>query len=138
MLRRLIGDEAFFNGLRRLYYDRKFDKAGTDDVRRAFEEESGRSLERFFDRWIFESRVPRLQVQTTIAAREVVVKFRQLGDVVFDLPVTVTVTYADGRSVDVVVAVTSQAVEQRIPVDGAVRSVRVNRDSGAIAEFEES
>ncbi len=33
--------------------EQKFRKAGTDDLRRAFEEESGRSLERFFERWIY-------------------------------------------------------------------------------------
>ena len=37
MLRRLIGDEAFFNGLRKFYRDSRFQKAGTDDFRAAFE-----------------------------------------------------------------------------------------------------
>src|SRR5258705_3059675 len=32
MLRRFIGDEAFFNGLRRFYGEQKFRKAGTDDL----------------------------------------------------------------------------------------------------------
>ena len=53
MLRRLVGDETFFRGLRRFYDDRRFQKAGTDDFERAMEEESGRSLDRFFERWIY-------------------------------------------------------------------------------------
>ena len=138
MLRRLVGDEAFFGALRRFYYERKFDKAGTNDLQLAFEVETGRSLQRFFDGWIYGSRVPKVQFQTAIAEREVTVRFRQLGDIVFDLPATVTVTYADGRAVDVMVPVTSQSVERKIPVDGPVRNVRVNRDNAAIAEFEGS
>ena len=55
MLRRLVGDEAFFRGLRRFYAGSRFQKAGTDDFRRAMEAESGRSLDRFFERWIYGS-----------------------------------------------------------------------------------
>ena len=32
MLRRLMGDEAFFRGLRRYYAENRFKKAGTDDL----------------------------------------------------------------------------------------------------------
>ncbi|MDO8794348.1 MAG: M1 family aminopeptidase [Vicinamibacterales bacterium] len=137
MLRRLIGDEAFFGGIRRLYAEHAYDKIGTDDVRRAFEAESGRPLSRFFDRWIHESDIPRLRVATTIENGEVVVLVKQRQTAVFDIPVTVTLTYADGRQEDVLVPVTEARVEQRIPSRGQVRSVRVNRDSAALAEFEE-
>jgi len=34
MLRRMMGDEAFFNGLRHFYAEQKFQKAGSDDLRR--------------------------------------------------------------------------------------------------------
>jgi hypothetical protein len=57
---------------------------------------------------------------------------------VFDVPVTVTLVYADGRTKDVMVPVTDQRVEQRIPVEGPVRQVQVNRDSAALAEFDGS
>jgi aminopeptidase N len=33
MLRRIVGDEAFFRGIRRLYFGSRFRKAGTNDVR---------------------------------------------------------------------------------------------------------
>ena len=52
MLRRLLGDEVFFQGLRRFYRESKFKKVGTGDVQRAFEAESGQPLARFFERWI--------------------------------------------------------------------------------------
>jgi hypothetical protein len=67
MLRRLIGDEPFFRGIRRFYHESRFKKVGTDDVRKAFEAESGgQSLERFFDRWILQSGVPQISVTTAI------------------------------------------------------------------------
>jgi hypothetical protein len=62
MLRRLLGDDVFFEGLRRFYRDSKFRKVGTGDVQRAFETESGQSLARFFERWIVGATTPALRV----------------------------------------------------------------------------
>ena len=45
MLRRLVGDEAFFNGLREFYTTWRYKKAGTEDFRVAMEHASGRPLE---------------------------------------------------------------------------------------------
>src|SRR6185312_5410791 len=60
MLRRLLGDDAFFAGLRQFYMSSRFNKAGTEDLRKAMEEASGRSLERFFERWIYNATLPHI------------------------------------------------------------------------------
>jgi hypothetical protein len=138
MLRRLVGDEAFFNGLRRFYFDSKFEKAGTDDLQRAFEQETGRPLERFFELWIHGSLLPRLRYAATTEDGAVTVRFTQLTELVFDVPVTVTITYTDGRTMDVVVPVTDREVVKKIAVEAPVRSVGVNKDSAALADFDES
>ena len=135
MLRRLLGDEAFFSGIRRFYTDRRYQKAGTEDVERAMEAASGRTLDRFFDRWIYGTATPRIAYRSTISDGAVVVTFEQLGDIVFDLPVTVTLVHADGRTTDVMVPVTDRRIEHRIPTTAPVRQVRVNQDSAALAEF---
>ena len=138
MLRRLVGDEAFFASLRRFYHEQKFEKAGTDDLQRAFEAETGRSLERFFERWIYGAALPRLRYTVSVSDRDVRVRFTQVGELLFDVPVTVTVVYADGRSADVVVAVTEKEMVERIPTEGTVRAVHVNRDAAALAHVDES
>jgi hypothetical protein len=138
MLRRLVGDEAFFNGIRRFYYERKFDKAGTDDLRQAFEKETGRSFERFFEQWIHGAALPRLRYGSQVDQGGLTMKFTQMTDVLFDVPVTVTLNYTDGRTSDVVVAVTDREVVHKIPLDGTLRNVEVNKDSAALAQFDES
>jgi hypothetical protein len=138
MLRRLVGDDAFFASLRRFYHEQKFEKAGTDDLQRAFEAETGRSLERFFERWIYGAALPRLRYTVSVSDRDVRVRFTQVGELLFDVPVTVTVVYADGRSADVVVAVTEKEMVERIPTEGTVRAVHVNRDAAALAHVDES
>ncbi len=69
---------------------------------------------------------------------EVVVEFNQDSRMIFDVPVTVTLQYADGHLQDVVVPVTDAHVEQRIPTRGNVRDVQINRDSAALARFSEN
>ena len=136
MLRRLIGDDAFFRGIRRFYAESRFEKAGSDDLRRAMEAESNRSLERFFERWIYGSTLPHLtfssRVEQGAAGQELVLHFEQTGDI-FDIPVTVTVRYAD-RSQDIVVPVTEASFETRVPIMGVLRSVEISKDDGTLAE----
>jgi hypothetical protein len=71
MLRRLVGDEAFFRGVRRFYRESRFRKAGSEDFRLAMERESGRSLERFFERWIYGGTLPKVKFSHRAARRAV-------------------------------------------------------------------
>jgi len=135
MLRRLMGDEAFFAGLREFYSTWRFKKAGTDDFRAVMEKAAGgRSLERFFDRWIFSSGIPTVRFTYTIDGNVLKVRFDQKDDV-YDIPITVTITYADGTTEDVIVPVTDRTVEHVVEVKRAVRAVEANKDGAALAEI---
>ncbi|HEV8211486.1 MAG TPA: M1 family aminopeptidase, partial [Vicinamibacterales bacterium] len=107
MLRRLVGDDRFFSGIRRFYRDSRFHKVGTEDLRIAMEAETGMTLDRFFQRWIYGSTIPRVKLAYRIEGTDVVLRIEQIGEV-FDLPVTVTVQYSDRKSVDVLIPVTAQ------------------------------
>lgn len=135
MLRRLIGDDAFFRGLRQYYTANRFQKAGSQDLQHAMEVAAGRPLERFFERWIYSSGLPRLRYQTSTSGGELVVSFEQVGELVYDVPVTVTLNYGD-RTVDVIVPVTEAVVERRLPLEGALRGVEINADHAALADFD--
>ena len=122
MLRRLVGDEGFFNGLRRYYRDNRFKKAGTEDFRVAMETETGRKLDRFFDKWIYGSTLPKLRLAYNVEGTSLVVHVEQVGDV-FDVPVTLTLQYADRKPVDVIIPVSERIVDQRIAIPAPPRSV---------------
>jgi hypothetical protein len=138
MLRRLIGDEAFFRGMRRFYTESRFRKVGSNELRQAMETESGRPLERFFERWVYNASLPRItfnyRVETGSNGSEAVLHFEQTGDL-FDLPVTVTVQYADRKATDVVVPVTDRVVDFRVPLTGTLRTIDVSKDDGTVAEI---
>jgi aminopeptidase N len=134
MLRRMVGDDAFFEGLRQFYATSRFQKAGTDDFKQAVEAAAGRPLDRFFDQWILGSALPRLKVTSRVDGAELAVHIEQLGEV-FDVPVTMTVRYADKKRTDIVIPVTEQITDRRFPLAGAVQDVEVNSDDGTLAEF---
>jgi hypothetical protein len=133
MLRRLLGDEVFFKGVRRFYSTWRFKKAGTEDVKAAFEAESGRQLDRFFNQWIYGSSLPRVKFTYTSEPDAVNVRFEQVGET-FDVPITVTLAYAN-TSTDVTLSLSEQTTTRRIPVSGTLRGVYANRDNAAPVVF---
>jgi Peptidase family M1 domain len=134
MLRRLVGDPVFFKGVKQFYTDSRFKKASTEDFRIAMEAEYGKPLDRFFERWIYGSTLPRLKVSYRIDGNDVVLRVEQVGEL-FDVPVTLLLQYADKKPVDVVMAVTEREIELRVPLAGALRGVDVSKDDGTLAEI---
>jgi hypothetical protein len=134
MLRRLIGDEAFFNGVRRFYAGAKFRKAGTDELKAAFEAEAGRPLDKFFDDWIFGSSLPKLKVGYKVEGNTLVVHVEQLAGT-FEVPVSFSIEFDDRKKQNVVVAVTERVVDKRIPLLAPPRGVAINKDDGVLADI---
>jgi aminopeptidase N len=58
MLRRTLGDQAFFAGIRAYYLAHKDSTATTEDLRTSLEKTSGKDLREFFDRWIYKAGHP--------------------------------------------------------------------------------
>jgi hypothetical protein len=134
MLRRLLGDDKFFEGLRQFYTTWKFRKAGTDDFRRVMEKISGQDLASFLDGWIYGSAVPEIGFSSTLTSTEARIRFEHRGTLI-PTPVTVSILYADGSLEDVIVAVSDRVVERTLPLKGPVRSIDANRDYSAVAEI---
>jgi len=63
MLRRLIGEDAFWGALRDIYRDRVFQAASWDDLRQAFEKRSGQFLGDFFEQWVNRKGAPRIRLE---------------------------------------------------------------------------
>jgi aminopeptidase N len=95
MLRKYVGDEAFFTALNRYLNKNKYTAVEISDLRTAFEETTGEDLKWFFDQWFLERGHPELKVSHTYSNGQVLLHVQQTQDTlfqpVFRLPVTVTV-----------------------------------------------
>ena len=58
MIRRRLGETAFWNALRDVYRQRLFQKTSWSDLQQAFEARGQRSLQTFFDQWIHRKGAP--------------------------------------------------------------------------------
>ncbi len=61
MLRRQVGTEIFWEGIRSYYRQHRNGHATTADFRRAMEEVSGQGLDWFFHQWLYQGGVPQLR-----------------------------------------------------------------------------
>jgi hypothetical protein len=69
MVRRSIGDRAFWDGLKDVFRDKLFKEASWKDFQIAFERRAGVSLESFFEQWIFRKGAPRFGLQNPTLER---------------------------------------------------------------------
>jgi hypothetical protein len=71
MLRDLLGTAAFDEALRRFWREQRFRRASWTDLRRAFEQASGRSLDSYFEQWLSRRGAPRFTIEAAHAERHV-------------------------------------------------------------------
>lgn len=139
MLRRQVGDEAFFQGIRDYYAGHLHDVALTDDVRAAFERASGRELGWFFDQWVHGPGHPQLEVEWGPDAEDLVLSVRQVQPAewpvfTLDLDFEVEGGGADGRRASV--RVDSREATLRIPGAARADGVRFDPDVSVLATAE--
>jgi aminopeptidase N len=95
MLRRELGDAAFFKGLNLYLTQHAFQAVEAHDLRLAMERVSGRDLNWFFNQWFFAKGHPELKVEVDYSQPEnLLLRFSQVQDLnqtpVFQLPITIS------------------------------------------------
>ncbi len=141
MLRTVVGDSAFFRGVRSYWRGHKNGTALTDDLMSAVERESGMKLGWFFDQWL--RRPGYASVATTwrydAASRRVVVDVRQGGRFApYRFPLAIDVVDATGAVHRVRVEVRAQASARlTLPLELSAppRSLAFDPDVELLAEF---
>lgn len=95
MLRKYVGDSAFFKSLNLYLNKNKFKNAEAQDLRLAFEEVTGQDLNWFWTQWYYGSGHPKLDVtynyNTTNKNEQVIVKQTQTTGQIFRMPVAIDV-----------------------------------------------
>ncbi|MDA1267851.1 MAG: M1 family aminopeptidase [Bacteroidetes bacterium] len=95
MLRRQLGDAAFFKGLNLYLTQHAFRVVEAHDLRLAMEQVSGQDLNGFFNQWFFAKGHPELEIEVDYSQPEnLLLRFSQVQErgetPVFQLPITVS------------------------------------------------
>lgn len=127
MLRREIGEEVFWRGIRALVARYRGRYAGWQDVEQVFAETAGRELRWFFAQWVERPGAPDLRLVTSQLHRagEGGVQLRQ-GEEIYRLRVPVSVTLVNGEVRTQTVALDGTAGTLSVPK--GLQSVRADPD----------
>jgi aminopeptidase N len=138
MLRKQLGEEAFFKGLRSYYHDHASGNATSEDLRAALEKASGKKLPEFFARWVFGAGHPRYELQwgsmERRAATTVLVRLNQLqaGEAFLDpVPVEFVV---NGKPERKTIYPTGKSTETTIQLIGNPTAVKIDPDDTLLKE----
>ena len=130
MLRGLVGDEAFWTGIRRYYQAHMNGHATTADFRAEMERASGRDLRGFFDQWLTRGGVVRLEGdwRHDASAGQVAVRLTQVDRArTFAMPIQVAV-YSAGNPVPAISTVQLGDVVTEVRIAAPARPDRVVLD----------
>jgi len=88
MLRRKLGDDVFWKGIRQYYAHYNGSNANTDDFRKVMEKVSGKDLKLFFKQWLKTAGHPVLKISydTSTEKGKIVVKVEQEQAILYDMP----------------------------------------------------
>lgn len=86
MLRRDLGDEVFWAGVGLYLRRHAHGIVETRDLLRAMEEVSGRSLERFFDQWVFRAGHPVVEIKVGYSGNSLQIEVKQTQKISQEIP----------------------------------------------------
>jgi aminopeptidase N len=102
MLRKILGDEVFFKGIRRYYNLYAGKNAATEDFQKVMESVSGSSLSAFFRQWFYQPGWPEYNVTWKWDEREKAVQmvFHQAqSSGLYDMPLDIAFQAGDHRGI---------------------------------------
>lgn len=94
----IVGEEAFFKGMKRFYYEWKFKHPRPEHVKRALELESGLELDWFFENWIGTTNLIDYQIMSVLAVEDEAVVTLQRKEAM-PMPLEIRVTKNNGEQI---------------------------------------
>ncbi len=129
-LRGALGDEAWWRGIKRYVADNKFQNVDTEDLREAFEKETGEDLGWFFGQWVYKAGHPELKASWRYEPEDGTVRLKveqvQKLDAqtpLFRLPTTMAILDDDAEPRRVPIVIDGATHEFVVPVASEPKSV---------------
>jgi len=141
MLRKYVGDDAFFAALNRYLTQNKQSAVEISKLRNAFEETTGEDLMWFFNQWFLKRGHPELHITHTYANGQVALRVQQTQDTLFQpiyrLPVTVAVWTGSNQPTEHRITVTKADQTFMLPASQKPSLVKFDNESQLLAQFDE-
>ena len=134
MLRKQLGDDLFWEGIRTYYAAYTHSNAYSDDLRQVLENVSGRELETFFDQWVYSPGHPELDVTWSHKGQELNITFLQTQAEAFHFPLELDVVFEDGSTMREVLDLTEARTAVQIITEKKPTEIILDPDTWLLFE----
>lgn len=140
MLRKYVGDKAFFQSLKLYLEKNKYKNAEIHDLRLAFEEVTGEDLNWFFNQWFLSKGFPELEISKTYDAgnKQVVLKVMQKQNLqecpLYILPVDIDI-YEQGKAKRTRIVINAKEQEFRFNVSSEPDLVNFDSERQLLCKY---
>lgn len=118
MLRSEVGDSTFHAIIKTYYNQYKGGNAETKDFERVAEKVSGKDLSLFFDQWLFQPGVPRVEVSWVVAGNEILLTAVQKQRQLYSFPLEIKVVDEKGGEATYTMPVSKAMNTLPVPLKG--------------------
>ena len=126
MLRKKLGDETFWKGIRAYYEKFKFSNASTNDFKNVMKEVSGQNLDNFFTQWLQKGGHPVLKTSWLYYQNKLRLLIDQTQENNFQFPLDVEIIYTDGTSEIKTIEISKIAIPYEFETKGEVKDVKLD------------
>lgn len=141
MLRSMLGDEAFFRGIRDYYNSHKEATASTEDLRSALERAAHTSLKDFFARWVYGSGHPIYEADWSWQSKgrrggTLIIRLRQTqADGPFPNPLPLEILLPGQQQTRATIKPTARLTVKRIPLAQRPLNLRFDPEETILKEL---
>jgi aminopeptidase N len=135
MLRKKLGDETFWKGIRSYYEKFKLSNASTNDFKNVMKNISGQNLDAFFTQWLQKSGHPVLKTSWLYYQNKLRLLIDQTQENSFQFPLDVEIIYADGTSEIKTIEISQIAIPYEIETKGEVKDVKFDPNAWLLFEM---
>ncbi len=135
MLRRKVGDDIFWQGVKTYYNTYKYNNALSEDFQRIMEGISGINLSKFFRQWLYEPGHPVLKISQTQLKKKLQVTVEQTQpQFVFEFPLEISYTDGKGKNQTKIIAVNKQSTQTTLKTKGPISNFTIDPNVNLLFE----
>ncbi|WP_456376136.1 M1 family metallopeptidase [Lutibacter sp.] len=135
MLRKKIGDELFWKGIRTYYNNYKLSNASSNDFKNVMAKVSGKNLDVFFTQWLQKSGHPILKTSWIYNKNKIRIIVTQTQETVFQFPLDVEIIHKDGTSEVKTIQITTKNEPFVIDTNSDVKTLKLDPNTWLLFEL---
>lgn len=137
MLRKELGDELFFKGIKAYYEIFRYSNASTYDFQSIMSQISGKNLDTFFEQWLYKTGHPIIKTNYIYFNNKIRMMVTQTQETatIFEFPLDIEIIHPNGTSEIKTVRITDKITALEIETTGDVKQLNYDPNTWLLFEY---